>query len=467
MEAITKHVSADTALRFAEQHWAQLLVSVVLFIGTYSWVRHETRARYAPSMLLVPSTSTYPSKAYTVRRKVPAQKFIDDFLQGRIELRDAQSGFGMKSIADIVCFRYDFVLLVRVLRVFFGTIHSERRDRRSIDEYVSRNNSLLEEILGPDRLPLVGYIREGMPQNLEAGLVAQMERVGKEYLDLGPEDRLLDVHAQWGDLAVYLAHDHQTPTCAVVATPSQLAHATNLTGESQVQRFLRFVTGDYRAVAHCLPPGIPPFTKVMAIDALDMVGVRNLPSFLRSVNDVMEVGGRFLMQVTSTPSSLGYRPRKHPLSKPIDALSGFDHVDQINSNHDGFPFDKTDDSSDDAQPADRAAGEDEWAEHWWYHWFRQKYIQPGADTSMSVSIEQLMGDLQRAGFEVLQMESLTMDAAMTTAVWCSRLCASKRQIETEMGEAAYRAWELYLNWTQSLYARGRLHKHFVLAVKRA
>ncbi|KAJ2387506.1 hypothetical protein GGI23_006260 [Coemansia sp. RSA 2559] len=56
---------------------------------------------------------------------------------------------------------------------------------------------------------------------------------------------------------------------------------------------------------------------------------------------------------------------------------------------------------------------------------------------------------------------------MTTAVWCSRLCASKRQIETEMGEAAYRAWELYLNWTQSLYARGRLHKHFVLAVKRA
>ncbi|KAJ1666920.1 hypothetical protein IW140_003339 [Coemansia sp. RSA 1813] len=480
MEARTAQSPTNAALQFLEQHWAQLLVSLVLFVGTYSWVRRETVAKYAPSSLLVPSTSTYPSKAYTVRRKIPAQQFIDDFLQGRIELRDAQSGFGMKNIADIVCFRYDLVLVCRVLRVFFSTFHSERRDRRDIEKYVQSNNSLLEEILGPDRLPLVGYIREGMPQNLESGLAVQMERVGKEYLDLGPNDRLLDVHAQWGDLAVYLAHDHQTPTCAVVATPSQLAHATNLTGESQVQRFLRFVTGDYRAVAQCLPPGIPPFTKVMAIDALDMVGLRNLPAFLRSVNDVMEIGGRFLMQVTTTPSSLGYRPRRHPLSRPIGAQAGFGHEDGgsngsslDSSSHDdgarnvGQSYSQGNDSSKDDQFVDRIAGEDEWAEHWWYHWFRQQYIQPGADTSMSISIEQVMGDLQKAGFEVLQMESLTMDAAMTTAVWCSRLCASKRQIEMEMGEAAYRAWELYLNWTQSLYTRGRLHKHFVLAVKRA
>ncbi|KAJ2856774.1 hypothetical protein GGI22_003706 [Coemansia erecta] len=491
MEPATAHAPADSALRFLEQHWARVLVSAILFVGAWSWVRRETRARYAPSSLLVPSTSTYPSKAYTARRKIPAQQFIDDFLQGRIELRDAQSGFGMKSIADIVCFRYDAVLLWRVLRVVFSAFHSEKRDRRNVEKYVQANNSLLEEILGPDRLPLAGYIREGMPQNLEAGLAVQMERVGKEYLDLGPDDRLLDVHAQWGDLAVYLAHDHQTPTCALVATASQLAHATNLTGESQVQRFLRFVTGDYRAVAQCLPPGIPPFTKVMAIDALDMVGWRNIPAFLRSVNDVMEVGGRFLMQVTTTPSSLGYRPRRHPLSTPIEAQLRFVHGDESasgsspenNSSSSNIssscpvgvakpprlPYSLASDSGDDEgrQSVDKLAGEDEWAEHWWYHWFRQQHIQPGADTSRSVSIEHVMGELQNAGFEVLQIESLTMDAAMTTAVWCSRLCASKRQIETEMGEAAYRAWELYLNWTQSLYARGRLHKHFVLAVKRA
>ncbi|PIA14662.1 S-adenosyl-L-methionine-dependent methyltransferase [Coemansia reversa NRRL 1564] len=240
-----------------------------------------------------------------------------------------------------------------------------------------------------------------------------MERVGREYLDLGPEDRLLDINAQWGDLAVYLAHDFQVPTCAIVATSSQLAHATNLTGESQVQRFLRFVTGDYRAVAKCLAPGIPPFTKAIALDVLDTIGTRNIPSFLRSVNESMVNGGRLLIQVTTTP------------------------------------------------------GEEEWAEHWWYHWFRQNYIQPGADTSMLTSIEQIMVELQRAGFEVLQLESLTTDAALTTAIWSNRLCASKRQIETELGEDTYRAWELYLNWTQSLYARARLHKHFILAVKRA
>ncbi|KAJ2665407.1 Cyclopropane-fatty-acyl-phospholipid synthase [Coemansia sp. RSA 1200] len=480
METSAAQSSAVAAIRFLEQHWVQLAVSLVLFVGTYSWVRREIHAKYAPSSLLVPSTSTYPSKTYTARRKIPAQQFIDDFLQGRIELRDAQSGFGMRSIAEVVCFRYDLLLVCRVLRVFFSAFHSERRDRQNTEMYVQSNNSLLEEILGPDRLPLVGYIREGMSQDLEASLAVQMQRIGKEYLDLGPDDRLLDVHAQWGDLAVYLAHDHQTPTCAVVATPAQLAHATNLSSESQVQRFLRFVTGDYRAVGRCLPLGIPPFTKVVALDALDMVGLRNVPAFLRSVNDVMEVGGRLLLQVTTTPSSLGYRPRRHPLSKPIPAAHAGFRFDDGGSNTSspessshaddsvgkaGLAYIPDNDLSDDGQSSDNAFGEDEWAEHWWYHWFRQQYIQPGADTSMSVSIEQVMGDLQRAGFEVLQVESLTMDAAMTTAVWCSRLCASKRQIEMEMGEAAYRAWELYLNWTQSLYARGRLHKHFVLAIK--
>ncbi|KAJ2628475.1 hypothetical protein H4R22_003863, partial [Coemansia sp. RSA 1290] len=94
------------------------------------------------------------------------------------------------------------------------------------------------------------------------------------------------------------------------------------------------------------------------------------------------------------------------------------------------------------------------------------HIRPGADTSMLTSIEQVMVELQQAGFEVLQLESLTTDAAMSTAVWTNRLCAAKRQIEAELGEATYRAWELYLNWTQSLYARARLHKHFILAIKR-
>ncbi|KAJ2079323.1 hypothetical protein H4R24_003855 [Coemansia sp. RSA 988] len=470
----------DTAIALIQQHWVRLLVSLVLFLGTYSWACREFRAPCAPSAFFVPSTSTYPSRAYTARRKIPAQQFIDDFLNGRIELRDAQSGCGMERIADVVSFRFDLVLAWRVIRAFLTTSHSKRRDRRNAEQFVLQNNSLLEEVLGPDRLPLVGYMRDGMPGQLEASLGIQMERVGREYLDLGPEDRLLDINAQWGDLAVYLAHDFQVPTCAVVATSSQLAHATNLTGESQVQRFLRFITGDYRAVAKCLAPGIPPFTKAIALDVLDTIGPRNIPPFLRSVNESMINGGRLLIQVTTTPSSIGYRPARHadmwsqPSMPGTHGLSELSAPDQQDSR--STPTIPTEnlppvlahgrsDLDEDAQDL-KLRGEEEWAEHWWYHWFRQKYIQPGADTSMLTSVEQIMVELQRAGFEVLQLESLTTDAALTTAVWSNRLCASKRQIETELGESTYRAWELYLNWTQSLYARARLHKHFILAVKR-
>ncbi|KAJ2493865.1 hypothetical protein IWW37_000251 [Coemansia sp. RSA 2050] len=433
---------SDVVVQFVACHWVRVLASVVLFIGTYRWVKRETRAPYAPSALLVPSTSTYPSMIYTTRHKVPAHQFIDDLLQGRIELRDAQSGQGMMRIADVVSFRFDLVLAWRVLRTFMATTHSEHRDRLSIEKYVLASDSLLEEVLGPDRLPLVGYLREGVPDQLEKHLMIQMQRVANEYLDLNSDDRLLDVNAQWGDLAVYLAHDYQVPTCAIVATSSQLAHATNLTGESQAQQFLRFVMGDYRAVKKCLSPGAPLFTKVIALEALDMVGSRNIPALLHSLNTAMEVDGRLLLQFTSTPSSLGYKSTV-ALTQQSLGCESLDDGGTIN-----------------------VSGEGAWAEHWWYHWFRQYHIQPGADTSMLISVEQVMAELQKAGFEVLQVESLTADAALTTAIWCNRLCASKRQIEVELGEDIYRAWELYLNWTQSLYARARLHKHFILAVKR-
>ncbi|KAJ2368099.1 hypothetical protein H4S01_001780 [Coemansia sp. RSA 2610] len=454
----------DAAAALVQQHWLRVLVSLVVFLGTYSWMRRAFKAPRPPSTIFVPSTSTYPSPAYTAHNKIAAQQFIDDFLGGRIELRDAQSGQGLLRISDVISFRFDLDLAIRVLRAFLTTSHSRLRDRRNTEQFVANNSSLLEEMLGPDRLPLVGYMRQGMPEQLEASLSIQMERIGREYLDLGPDDRLLDVNAQWGDLAVYLAHDFHVPTCAVIATPAQLSHATNLAAESQAQRFLRFISGDYRAIRQCLAPGIPPFTKAMAIDVLDTVGPRNIPSFLRSVNESLLNGGRFLLQVTTTPSSMGYRPHH---TRSWDTLDNSTHLSAASG---AAPISGMDPSHEDADSDGNGItikGEEEWAEHWWYHWFRQRYIQPGADTSMLISIEQVMVELQRAGFEVLQLESLTTDAAMTTAVWSNRLCASKRQIEVELGEAAYRAWELYLNWTQSLYARARLHKHFILAVKRA
>ncbi|KAJ2698823.1 hypothetical protein FB645_005526 [Coemansia sp. IMI 203386] len=460
-----KHlVSAlGTATGQLSQHWHGIAVSICLVGIAYCWLGRARRASCAPSSILVPSTSTYPSKIYTSLNKVPVSQFIDDFLNWRIELRDAHSGQGLDRITQIVSFQPDFRLAWRIACTFVTTTHSERQDKHNAEQHVLKNDSFLEQILGPDRLPLVGYIRDDIPEQLETNLGIQMERIGKEYLDLNPDDRLLDVNAQWGDLAVYLAHDYQVPTCAIVATSSQLAHASNVSGESQVQRFMRFVTGDYRAIPQCRPPGLPLFTKVLAFEALDTIGPRNIAKFLLSINSVMETGGRLLLQVTTTPSSLGRRPAKTANSRSKQDTG----YSKSKSAHDSAR-DQNDSLHNDEYDEDDLAsqGQEEWSEHWWYHWFRQRYIQPGTDTSMLICIEQVMSELQRAGFEVHQVESLTTDAAMTTAVWCTRLCAAKRQIEMELGADVYRAWELYLNWTQSLYTRARLHKHFIMAIKR-
>lgn len=423
------------ATSLATEHWVQIITSVVLFLGVYHWTQRVKRAAYAPSEVFVPSTSTYPSRRYTSQHKIPAQQILTDFIRGHIELRDAQSGQGLENITDVVSFGIDPLLAWRISAQFLLTSHSERRSKEYAEQYVLQSDALLEEVLGPDRLSLVGYVREGVPDQLETCLSVQMERIAKEYLNLTPDDRLLDANAQWGDLAVYLAQDYQVPTCAVVNTPSQLAHASNLACESQAQKLLRFVTSTHHSTLNqCVLRGVPLFTKVLALDFLDMVGSRNILASLQSLNNVTEQGSRLLLQVTTSPSSIDTQP-----TVPEDPRY---------------------------KDSQEIENDPERTEHWWYHWFRQQYIQPGADTSMLVSIEQIMADLQAAGFEVLQVESLTTDAAMTMAVWSSRLCAAKRQVEVEMGVDTFRTWELYLNWTQSMYARGRLFKHFIMAIKK-
>ncbi|KAJ2771983.1 hypothetical protein IWQ57_001965 [Coemansia nantahalensis] len=355
------------------EHLPRVVATLVVFVCAYAWVTRETRAPCAPAAVFVPSTSTYPSKAYTASRKIPAQQLIDDFVQGRIELRDAVSGLGLEGMADVVSFRYDLGLAWRAARLLLAASRPPPQQQQGgggAEPDALRSDTLLELVLGPDRLPLVGYMRDGMPQQLEDSLDIQIERVGREYLDLGPDDRLLDVNAQWGDLAVYLAHHFRVPTCAIVGTASQLAHAVNLAGESQVQRFLRYVTGDYRAIAETLPRGIPLFTKVVALDALDAVGPRGIPLFLQSVSEAMETGGRLLLQTTTTPSSLGRSPRRQ-----------------------GRMWDASAHGPSDDEPGLGGRTAEQPAERWWYHWFRQRYIQPSAGTSLLVSIEDVMVEL--------------------------------------------------------------------------
>ncbi|KAJ1939029.1 hypothetical protein EC988_007423, partial [Linderina pennispora] len=263
--------------------WPPLLATLVLLLLTYLLARRPPAASIPPSAVLVPSTSTYPSSAYSAAYKLPIARLLSDLLHGRTELRNAHSGQALLRLPDIANFTPTPTLLFQYL----ATRHSARS---SIDNYVLASDAVLEAIQGPDRLPLAGCFRDSAPSQLESALDAQLARIGRDYLDLQPDDQLLDIGMHWGDVSVYLAHEHRVKTTAVLPAASQLAHAANLAGESNARHLIELVHGDHRA----LPDR--QFTKAMALDALDFVGARNLPAFFAAMSQHLELNARLFLQ---------------------------------------------------------------------------------------------------------------------------------------------------------------------------
>jgi len=79
---------------------AVLLATVYVCHQRLSPVRSDTQ----PSTLVIPSTSTYPSRSYTQPVKIPAALFLSDFLRGKIELL-RPTGLGLVRIDQCVDFR--------------------------------------------------------------------------------------------------------------------------------------------------------------------------------------------------------------------------------------------------------------------------------------------------------------------------------------------------------------------------
>jgi cyclopropane-fatty-acyl-phospholipid synthase len=159
--------------------------------------------------------------------------------------------------------------------------------------------------------------------------------------------------------------------------------------------------------------GLGQFDAVASVGMFEHVGRGNLSRYFRAASDALKPGGLFLNHGIA---GLGRRPGAGLRGRP-----GASH-------------------------------------------FLQRYVFPDGEL---VTIEDAIAFARRAGFEIVDVQSLRPHYALTLAAWVARLEANWAAAVDAAGEEVARTWRLYMSAARLGFERGELDVCQILLAKPA
>ena len=199
-------------------------------------------------------------------------------------------------------------------------------------------------------------------------------------LRLQPGERLLDIGCGWGALVCWAARHHGVKAHGITLSRPQFEYAQQRIRIEGLQHLVTVELCDYRDLV-----GQGVYDKVSSVGMFEHVGLANLPIYLATVQRVLRPGGLFL---------------NHGIT------------------HDEEGWNKTMTTE-----------------------FINRYVFPDGELDCISNIQ--LG-MERAGFEILDVEGLRPHYALTLRHWVRRLEANRTAALREVDERTYRVWRLYM-----------------------
>jgi sphingolipid C9-methyltransferase len=224
-------------------------------------------------------------------------------------------------------------------------IHTKAQDRRIVREHYDRGNDFFGWFLGERMVYTSGFF-EHPGQSLEQAQDNKMNLVCKK-LQLRPGDRLLDIGCGWGTLACHSARYYGVDATGVTIAERQTEFGNKRAQEWGVADHARILCKDYRDIPD------QTFDKIVSLEMVEHVGVKNLVSFYEQVRGLLADDGVFLLQWTGLRRGL----------RPEDLIWGL---------------------------------------------FMSKYIFPGADASLCPA--PMLKAMEKAGWEMHSVENINDQA---------------------------------------------------------
>ena len=221
-------------------------------------------------------------------------------------------------------------------------------------------------------------------------------------LRLQAGDRLLDIGCGWGALVCWAARHHGVRAHGITLSQRQLEYARERIRNEGLQNLVTVELRDYRDL-----DGAAVYDKVSSVGMFEHVGLANLPAYYAAVQRALRPGGLFL---------------NHGIT------------------HDEEGWNRT------------VATE-----------FINRYVFPDGELDCVSNIQ--LG-MERAGFEIHDVEGLRPHYALTLRHWVERLEARREEALEEVGEVTYRIWRLYMAACALEFEAGGTGIYQIVASKR-
>ncbi|MEU7718562.1 class I SAM-dependent methyltransferase [Streptomyces tibetensis] len=220
-------------------------------------------------------------------------------------------------------------------------------------------------------------------------------------LGLRPGLRLLDVGCGWGSMAIHAAREHGVRVVGVTLSQEQAAYARKRVADEGLTDMVEIRVQDYRDVRD------GPYDAISSIGMAEHVGAERYLEYAADLYDLLKPGGRLLNH------QIARRPQRDETTYSIDS-------------------------------------------------FIDSYVFPDGELQ---PIGATVTQLERAGFEVRDVEALREHYALTLRQWVSRLEADWQRSVQLAGAGRARVWRLYMAASALAFERNRIGVNQVLAVR--
>ncbi|HWK38321.1 MAG TPA: cyclopropane-fatty-acyl-phospholipid synthase family protein [Hyphomicrobium sp.] len=291
---------------------------------------------------------------------------------------------------------------------FAGEITGRKRKTADNKDYVQFHYDLSNEFyalfLDPEMVYSCAYYTDWNND------VAQAQRDKLEMicrkLRLKPGDRFLDIGCGWGGLICHAAKNYGVTAHGITLSEEQLAFAKEKIKRLGLEDRVTVELKDYSMMSG-------EFDKIASIGMYEHIGLKNIPAYMRKMQSLLAQEGLFLNHAISrrAPKEGWFKRRMRPEQKAI-----------------------------------------------------AKYIFPGGELD---DIGRSAVAMERAGFEVLDVEAWRLHYARTCKLWCERLTANREEALKHVSEEKYRIWVAYLAGVSLAFSRGTLRIYQTLVSKNA
>ncbi|MEU6463283.1 cyclopropane-fatty-acyl-phospholipid synthase family protein [Streptomyces sp. NPDC046976] len=280
-------------------------------------------------------------------------------------------------------------------------LHTRHSDRRAISHHYDVGNDFYELVLGPSMVYSCAYWESF---DKDATLeAAQRDKLELVCRKLGLQEgqRLLDVGCGWGSMALHAAREHGVSVVGVTLSQEQAGYARKRIADEGLTDKVEIRVQDYRDVSD------GPFDAISSIGMAEHVGAERYLEYARRLYGLLKPGGRLLNH------QIARRPQTDESAYSVDE-------------------------------------------------FIDAYVFPDGELA---PIGTTVTQLERAGFEVRDVEALREHYARTLREWVTNLEADWDHAVRLTSPGRARVWQLYMAASALAFEHNRIGINQVLAVR--